>query len=359
MISYIEHKERKKSICTNCGRYGHILKSCRDPITSYGVINIKVNNQLDHENIKIKNKFTVKKTKIIRIISRKYPSVECYLNDDSSYYENKNLFKVDTASIRCTEDELYAFYHYNNQIMFMMVSRKFSLGFIEFVRGKYDVAAPKTIINLFEQMYEEEIKIIEKKTYDDILYHFLNRNNESREIVLNAVYEGRYSNEYCEAKMKFNLLKDRSSKQYVPLNLFFYTRKIKPRWNNPEWGFPKGRRDKHIENNLKCACREFEEETGYKKDYYHILDMIEPIEEIMIGTNNVKYKHVYYMSVDNRKDTEPIHDFDSYEIGEVRWFTFAEAMANIRPYHTRKKEILAKIHSFILNYLVNNCITFY
>ena len=36
-------------------------------------------------------------------------------------------------------------------------------------------------------------------------------------------------------------------------------------WKTPEWGFPKGRRN-YQENDLACALREFQEETGYIKD---------------------------------------------------------------------------------------------
>ena len=36
-------------------------------------------------------------------------------------------------------------------------------------------------------------------------------------------------------------------------------------WKTPEWGFPKGRRN-YQETDIKCAFREFYEETGYDKD---------------------------------------------------------------------------------------------
>ena len=236
-----------------------------------------------------------------------------------------------------------------------MVSRKFSLGFIEFIRGKYDVSDPKGIINLFEQMYDEEIKLIQKNEYDDILYHFLNRANETKEIVLNRIYEGKYSNEYCEAKIKFNLLKYPSDDENdnVPWDLNFYAKNIRPKYKKPEWGFPKGRRDRKTEENINCACREFEEETGYKKDEYTILNKIEPIEEKMVGTNGIFYKHIYYLSINNDKTNIPT-DFDSYEIGEIKWFTYDEAMCHIRPYHYEKKKILMRIYLFILNYLIHN-----
>jgi ADP-ribose pyrophosphatase YjhB (NUDIX family) len=35
-------------------------------------------------------------------------------------------------------------------------------------------------------------------------------------------------------------------------------------WSEPEWGFPKGRRN-YQEKDYECAVREFCEETGYKQ----------------------------------------------------------------------------------------------
>ena len=35
-------------------------------------------------------------------------------------------------------------------------------------------------------------------------------------------------------------------------------------WSEPEWGYPKGRRN-YQEKDLSCALREFEEETGYSR----------------------------------------------------------------------------------------------
>ena len=140
----------------------------------------------------------------------------------------------------------------------------------------------------------------------------------------------------------------------IPLDLDFYTKHIKPRWKKPEWGFPKGRRDKRAEENMTCACREFEEETGYKKNDYIILNKIEPIEEKLVGTNGISYKHIYYLSMNNRDKNIKITDYDKYEIGEIKWFSYDDAMCHIRPYHTDKKKSLTRVYLFILNYLIHN-----
>lgn len=126
----------------------------------------------------------------------------------------------------------------------------------------------------------------------------------------------------------------------IPVYLEFYIKHIKPKWKSPEWGFPKGRRDKRSEENMVCACREFEEETGYKKSDYSVLNKIEPIEEKLTGTNGVNYKHIYYLAINNCDINSDLTDYDTYEIGEIKWFTYDEAMTRIRPYHIEKKEFL-------------------
>ena len=352
-----ESNFRRKILCANCGKYGHEFKNCHDPITSYGIINIDISDETT-ESLLFKDKFSTKKRTYYKIISERYPDIECYISDNIKLYEEQdNVYKLDNETIPYqNQEQIQRFCYYKDKIRFMMVSRKFSLGFIEFIRGKYDVSDAKSVINLFEQMYEEEIKYIQKNKYDNILYYFLNRHNETKEVVLNRIYEGKYSNEYCEAKIKFNILSNQTDDENkdIPLDLEFYTRHIKPKWKKPEWGFPKGRRDKRAEENITCAKREFEEETGYQKDNYIILNKIEPIEEKLIGTNGISYKHIYYLSINNLDKNTKLSNYDTYEIGDIKWFTYDEAINHIRPYHTDKKKILTRIYLFILNYLIHN-----
>ncbi len=348
---------RKKYLCSNCGRSGHEMKSCREPITSWGIINVNILDDMN-ESLIIKNKFSTKKDTYYKIVSKKFPKIKCFISDNINLFDNfGEMYKLDNDTVSYQDDEhLKNFCYYKDKILFMMVSRKFSLGFIEFIRGKYDVYDTKSIVNLFEQMYEEEIKYIRKNSYDNILYNFLNRDNESKEVVLNRIYEGKYSNEYCDAKIKFNMLTNPSEDENndIQLDLNFYTKYIKPRWRKTEWGFPKGRRDKRYEDNLSCACREFEEETGYEREEYFVLNKIEPVEELFTGTNGVNYKHIYYLAINNSQKDKLLTGYDEYEIGDIKWFTYEEAMAYIRPYHTEKKKILTRVYLFLLNYLIHN-----
>lgn len=361
----MEYNQRNKMICTNCGKSGHEYRFCSDPISSFGVINIKINTS-DNENMIIREKFSTETSILYKIISKKYPSIKCSISDNiklpnlsanTNQDELHTFYKIDNESFKYfSEDHLKLFGYYRDKIMFLMVSRKFSLGFVEFIRGRYETNDTMSIINLFEQMNQDEIDFIKKNEYDDILYLFLNRYDEEKNIVINRTYEGRYADEYCDAKIKFNILKyEYNSEKYnIDWNLYFYTNNIKPKWSKSEWGFPKGRREKRNEENISCACREFEEETGYGKQDYSILNKIEPIEELLTGTNNIPYKHIYYLSIDKSSNLDYLNNYDKHEIGEIKWLTFDEAILHIRQYHISKKNILTKIYLFVMNFLIHN-----
>jgi 8-oxo-dGTP pyrophosphatase MutT (NUDIX family) len=352
-----EIKNRRKMLCANCGKPGHEYRFCNEPITSFGIVNIKIIDDVN-ESLILREKFSTQKNTFYRIVSRKYPDIKCYISNNIKLYEDQQeIYKLDNETIPYEQnDHIQKFCYYKDKILFMLVSRRFSLGFIEFIRGKYDIYNATTIINLFEQMTEWEIMFISKNKYDDILYYFLNRHNEPKDVVLNRIYEGRFSSEYCEAKIKFDMLSNPSDdNDGVQWGLNFYAKNIKPKWKKPEWGFPKGRRDKKSEENLTCACREFEEETGYSKNEYIVLNKIEPIEERLRGTNGVNYKHIYYLALnDSEKDISESTLYDTYEIGDIKWLTYEDAISHIRPYHTDKKKILTRIYLFILNYLIYN-----
>ena len=69
----------------------------------------------------------------------------------------------------------------------------------------------------------------------------------------------------------------------------------KTNWKTPEWGFPKGRKN-YKEMDIKCAFREFQEETGYNKEDLDVITNVVPIEEIFMGSNYKIYKHKYFIA---------------------------------------------------------------
>tara|TARA_B100001057_G_scaffold480090_1_gene552537 strand:- start:51 stop:854 length:804 start_codon:yes stop_codon:yes gene_type:complete len=221
---------------------------------------------------------------------------------------------------------------------YLLIQRKDSIGYIEFLRGKYDINNIDYIKVLLERMTIEEINNIKNNEFD-ILWNnlWLNRNIKQ------------YLQESENSKRKFNELKSRKEN-----NLFTIIDNTNITYIEKEWGFPKGRRNLK-EGDFDCACREFEEETGYERKDYFILRNIRPLEEVFEGSNKIRYKHIYYIGlsrVDKKLEIckDNIHQIT--EIGNLDWFSFEEALQKIRPYNIEKKNVLKKLNKLLK---ANNC----
>ncbi len=97
-----------KNICLNCGKTGHMLKACPEPVVSYGVVCFKLSSELNVSNKSIENFFYNKFLDI------------CEFN-----YQNLENIKY-----------IPLFY---DKIKLLMIRRKNSLNYIEFIRGKYEI----------------------------------------------------------------------------------------------------------------------------------------------------------------------------------------------------------------------------
>lgn len=325
----MERKYKQRNYCGNCGKFGHLYRNCNEPITSYGVIMINIDSHDKKITDTLINKFC------ITIDSDNE-------NDDIDDIINNGIIPIhnnNTAGIKCeTPDDIETFCTYKDNIRFLMIRRKHTLGYIEFVRGRYSIDNIDGISFLFKQMTPDEIKKISQNSFE-ILWDDLWAGDENK---LN------YQEEFTYSKAKFEKLINNNNGN---LNLNFYVTNVKPNWNYPEWGFPKGRRS-FQESNLLCSIREFKEESGYKDDEFVLLDRLEPIEESFIGTNGVNYKHIYYLAI-NLTDRKPIVDMQNKhqmnEVGEIGWFTYDEAIRMIRPHHTERKKLLTELYMYIIN----------
>lgn len=308
----MDHKIKKNLIyCNNCGRNNHEFRDCHDPITSYGIIMIQLDNYLSN----IRN----------------------YLLNNS---ENK-IELTNTDIINSLKDiEMYS--EYSNSIKFLMIQRKYTLGYIEFIRGRYQLDNVNGIIFLFQQMTQDEIDNIAKGDFDKLWYTFWDFTQ------LNSI---NLINEYEKAKEKYLILKNEKNE----LNLNFFVKNVIPAWKHAEWGFPKGRRNK-MEDNITCAIREFKEETDFKENEFIILNNIIPIIEDFTGTNGIKYRHIYYIAINNKEiENVKINSNNTHqrsEIGDIKFFNYQEAIKIIRPYHIAKKNILTIVYMYLLNNII-------
>lgn len=322
-------KKKKKGFCGNCGKYGHTYSKCREPITSLGIINFKLNF------------YTHKTTNFVNLF---YDEFGEHIIDE---YGNKNIITPLSNNIKCPVHNakmqsmyLRKFCFYQNSIKFLMIRRKNTLGYIEFIRGHYEPTDADSIVYLFQQMVKQEINMIEKYDIDILWNNLWSSGNDSKT----------YECEFKQSKEKFNKLKNGS----LSYDLYFYTKNVDPEYDSPEWGFPKGRRNYH-EKNLNCAIREFNEETNYKTHDYKIMKRLHSLNEVFLGTNGIRYKHIYYISIASTDKDAVIDDTNPKqyeEIGDIGWFTYDEAINLIRPHHKQRKKILSQLYMFLINKII-------
>ena len=117
-------------------------------------------------------------------------------------------------------------------------------------------------------------------------------------------------------------------------------------WIEPEWGFPKGRREKD-ENDLKCAIREYIEETGLNINDFSIVQNIIPYEEIFTGSNYKSYKHKYYLAYIKNKNIND-NNYQTSEVSKIKWCSLDDCLRLIRPYCNEKKLIIKKINNLLM-----------
>ena len=195
---------------------------------------------------------------------------------------------------------------------YLFVQRKNTIGFIEFIFGKYNIKNKEYLNGIFKRMTYKEYEFIKLNNFKRCWKHIYNRKN----------YPFNLENKYNLFKKIYNL------------NDFIIN------YQETEWEFPKGRRNNN-ESDLECAKREFVEETNIDLD--DILITNNRIEEKYISNNNNKYRHIYYIGY--LKNNISLQKKPCREILRVSWMNYEEGLKKIRGYSLHKKKILKLVHS--------------
>ena len=225
-----------------------------------------------------------------------------------------------------------------NEFEYLMICRKDSLGYIDFLRGKYPLYSKSYILTLINEMTTEEKGRLFAQTFEDLWKHLWGD-------FIGIQYRGEERN----AKEKFIQIKrgiqvcDGSGYDLESL-----IEESTTAWETPEWGFPKGRRN-YQENDVACALREFEEETGYEKNTISLIKNLLPFDEIFIGSNLKSYKHVYFLGHISNTIT-PSTAFQKSEVSQMNWFTLDECKKRIRIYDIEKLQLIDNINNVLQSY---------
>jgi len=240
----------------------------------------------------------------------------------------KPISSIGIIAFRLSEKE-------EKKFEYLMICRKDSLGFIDFMRGKYPLHNKSYIQNIIDEMTNKEKKDLLEKNFRTLW-------NELWGDFMGSQYRVEEKN----SREKFEKIK----KGFLGIRLEDFIEKSKTNWTKPEWGFPKGRRN-YQENDLTCALREFQEETGYIKEQINIIQNLMPFEEIFTGSNMKSYKHKYFIGF-VEKNIKSIYDYQLSEVSEMGWFTLEECLKKIRPYNLEKKEIVQRIDNVLHKYKI-------
>jgi ADP-ribose pyrophosphatase YjhB (NUDIX family) len=322
------YNKRPYVFCANCGGCGHVYKTCNHPVISYGII--------------------------------------CY----------KTFYDAETNSV-------YPKY--------LMVQRRDSLSYVEFLRGKYKLNNKDYIMTLLSNMTVDEREKLRSSTFEEIWSSMWNKPQSE----LQENQSKNFNKEWRESGTKFNSLKKGyyimtkdQEKVFVSLNILLD--KTTSQYTETEWGFPKGRRNIN-EDDMNCAMREFREETGVPMTRIRVSRDIKPIEEVFTGTNQVRYKHVYYVAkyytspssssslrrtgssrnsldvtqldkldkvdkidkIDMTQLYDPENTQQAKEVRDVQWFTYAEAQERIRDHNVERKEMFKRLNQFIMKSIIH------
>lgn len=255
-----------KMYCNNCGGKGHLFRTCKDPVLSCGIF----------------------------------------------LFDQPNLPIVP------------------EQARVLMVRRKDSMSFAEFMRGRYDPTDLDYLGRLFRNMTVKEQSVIACEPF---------------EVIWKQLWGDDRSSEYVTSRERFNSL-DR----YGLMKTFL------SEYTEPEWGFPKGRRMKG-ETDFECAIREFGEETNIPREAYVVLQNLR-LEETFMGLNNIQYRHVYFLAVLKQPHLVNLQQkftpMQRREISGIGWKSFDEVYSLIRPHHVERKQMLDTLQELIHTFETND-----
>lgn len=287
-------------VCNNCGKIGHLCYQCKLPIISYGII----------------------------------------------------LFRQKVDQHHSTAEPLEPEYEY------LMICRRNTFGYIDFVRGKYSVHNILYLRRLFSEMTKQEKQNIISMPYEQIWADMWETpapiSAQSQPLITSALQQETkettttpvpvsFRMEESNAKHKFEQLRTGVCDENGCLVTLETLCKSGEEWLDPEWEFPKGRRN-YSEKELTCALREFQEETGYSASKISVIENLMPFEEQFIGSNWKAYKHKYFLAY-VQPDVECAQKhYQTSEVSKMEWKTYEECMKSIRSYHLEKRTMITNIH---------------
>ncbi len=238
----------------------------------------------------------------------------------------------------------------DNNIQYIVVKRRNSLCFTEFVRGRYrlpskDPGAIEYISMLLSKMTQEEQRHLLTEDFDVLWTELWSHNKERHQRE-----KARCLRHFQEIKNGFNI-----NDKHVDLSELINM--ANSNFEDSEWGFPKGKR-KVYESNEICASREFCEETNFDLAEFEIIPHIHIYTELFTGSNNKNYRNIYYvakcLNIDKELQINTDNVDQAGEIDAIEWCTADECIQKFREYYPDRKRIIQEVDQLLRNVLFNS-----
>lgn len=238
----------------------------------------------------------------------------------------------------------------DGKIYYILVRRRNSLSFTEFLRGRYrlptkDKTAIEYISLLLSKMTRQEQEDLLTRDFETLWDEMWSHNKEKHQRE-----KPRCLRHFEEIKTGFH---DNETNTFI--NLEFLIRNINTTFTDAEWGFPKGKR-KVFESNEICASREFCEETNFDFAEFEIKPHVHIYTELFTGSNNKTYRNIYYVAECLNTAKELMIDMSNFEqageIDSIEWCTAEECIAKFREYYPERRKIILEVDELLKKVLL-------
>jgi 8-oxo-dGTP pyrophosphatase MutT (NUDIX family) len=223
----------------------------------------------------------------------------------------------------------------------LMICPKHSYNYIEFILGNYDITNISYLISLFNYITPYEKHLLLHLSFEEIWEDMWG---------IEEIIKKKNIREFHKSKYKFEKIRNGFIIDFLEINQFINLQQLlnnfSIEWTNPEWGFPKGKKEFN-ETDVNCALREFEEETGILSNNITPLP-ITPLFEQYEGTNYKLYNNTYYI-YEYISDNDPNIIIQKKELSNVQWIPIHLCHQYIRPYFLLRNNIL-----HYLTYILHN-----
>jgi ADP-ribose pyrophosphatase YjhB (NUDIX family) len=232
----------------------------------------------------------------------------------------------------------------NNKTEILMIKKRYSYYFFNFVMGHYKKNDIKKLKYLLDHMtFNEKIDILSMNF--DILWYkvwlYFPNSNRNKLKHYNGKEKSQMTKLYLKKKHKFEISFSESCNRRYLTKLIQQSKHA-----SSVWEVPKGR-CKIKESHVDCAVREFYEETNINSSKYTILKSKPIIHSYK--DENVIYKSIYYIAKlkADHDDLSPVVNFTKInqisEIKDIKWICYSEIdFLYINPYFKKKIQCIFK-----------------